>query len=50
MKEAFDLRSLVDTHRAHGSIATLTVFDSERLGTTHAYQQAREEWPVRALR
>jgi mannose-1-phosphate guanylyltransferase len=26
----FDLRSLVDTHRAHGSIATLTVFHSER--------------------
>jgi mannose-1-phosphate guanylyltransferase len=26
----FDLRSLVETHRAHGAIATLTVFHSER--------------------
>jgi mannose-1-phosphate guanylyltransferase len=26
----FDLRSLADTHRAHGAIATLTVFHSER--------------------
>jgi mannose-1-phosphate guanylyltransferase len=26
----FDLRSLVETHRAHGAIATLTVFRSER--------------------
>jgi hypothetical protein len=48
--KAFDLRSLVDTQRAHGSIATLTVFHSERLGTAHAYQRAREEWPARALR
>jgi mannose-1-phosphate guanylyltransferase len=26
----FDLRSLVETHRAHGAIATLTVFHSDR--------------------
>ena len=26
----FDLRSLAETHRAHGAIATLTVFHSER--------------------
>jgi mannose-1-phosphate guanylyltransferase len=26
----FDLRSLIDAHRSHGSIATLTVFRSER--------------------
>jgi hypothetical protein len=47
--KVFDLRSLVDTHRAHGSIVTLTEFRSERLCTAHAYQRAREEWPARAL-
>jgi mannose-1-phosphate guanylyltransferase len=26
----FDLRSLIDTHRGHGAIATLTVFHSDR--------------------
>jgi mannose-1-phosphate guanylyltransferase len=29
----FDLRSLVDAHRAHGAIATLAVFHSERPST-----------------